>query len=70
MGPIVMRISLMKRSPSGFIFSASEASKMPSTTAAAMATKTRRVMLFRGLGLSAKVSCVSIGKIFLSIACL
>src|SRR5258705_5600375 len=68
MGAIAMRISLMKRSPRGFMARACLGSKMPRRIAATIATKTCRVMLFRSFFfLTRGVSCVSVSKVFLAI---
>src|SRR5579864_6465211 len=67
MGAMAMRISLIKRSPSGFMARACLGSKMPRAIAATIATKTCRVILLRSFFfLPRGVSCVSVANVFLA----
>src|ERR1700730_4991875 len=68
MGAMAMRISLMKRSPSGFMARACLGSTMPGTIAARIATKTCSVILLRSFFFFPRgVSCVPVSKVFLAI---
>src|SRR5579872_4110516 len=67
-GAMAMRISLMKRSPSGFMARACLGSKMPRIIAATIATNTWRVILFRSFFfLPRGVTCVPVSKVFLAL---